>query len=733
MFNKKKKKVNERLELMRQQSRSIEEFRERAERELINRHFLLSYQKRNLQLHSLDWSQSEHSSFELQSGGKISYKDYLQKTYGIKSPKQEMCVVKDKGGAVFLPQHIRLTITSKQSDAVYENVLEYVNPSTKERLSRIEDFVQQISQHHSSKAEANKKSRNKNKAKDQSKSNSINSEEEEEEEEGKNSNVRIDVDNESDKLDIDFEIEEESMTTPAYVLQMPKIIIYSDEGPIENPVDNFKYSLCRGFLDGTKQLRQWGVVFESNPRDRTKNDEKSYQSFVYAWEEYCKKRRFDFETGPILCPQPRPVSDLMDESFYNDTVRRGDEFLVLILPEGIRGSEVKARFTKAVQKPNFPVPVMVQCIQAATCNNNNACLGTFEDIMIKFGNVPYRINPCLPHGATFINPNDCWVVGVDVSHVVNKPSVVMISLSRDPFQGSLRQMHFLCHLNPSRKEIVGFSNMVNVMYQVLEEGYQATLREKKSLPGCIWIFRDGVADGQIQELFTKEVVGIQRALSMFRDAWKLKKWRPALEYLLCNKNTIDRFGKWDEHTVSVRQLDVPCVVFDHVLSDRLWDFIIFGYHRSKKEKTRPVRYIVLLDGLNLANDKAAAKGSAMDLFQFVFGLTYMFAFSVPFPLGGTAQPSPIQYAKHYAESFSQTILASDRCLKDLNTSEKLNRPHVVTDLLVLIKAFFMFLIYCLSYILTQFRNDPNFGISLLRNIHIIDFKKIHFYTKQSIS
>jgi len=325
--------------------------------------------------------------------------------------------------------------------------------------------------------------------------------------------------------------------------------------------------------------------------------------------------------------------------------------------------------------------VMVQCIQAATCNSNNACLGTLEDIMIKFGNVPYRINHNLPNGTTFINPNDCWVIGIDVSHVSNKPSVVMISLTRDPFQGSLRSMHFVCHLNPNRKEIVAFSNMVSLINEALEQGYQATIREKRNLPSCIWIFRDGVADGQIQELFTKEVVGIQRAVSMFRESHKLKKWRPCLEYLLCNKNTIDRFGGWDENYGVVQQLDVPCVVYDHVLSDRLWDFIIFGYHRSKKEKTRPVRYIVLLDGLNLANDQSASKGSTIDLFQFIFGLTYMFAFSVPFPLGGTAQPSPIQYAKHYAESFSQTILSSDCCLNDLNTSDKLNRPHVVTNLI----------------------------------------------------
>jgi hypothetical protein len=76
------------------------------------------------------------------------------------------------------------------------------------------------------------------------------------------------------------------------------------------------------------------------------------------------------------------------------------------------------------------------------------------------------------------------------------------------------------------------------------------------------------------------------------------------------------------------------------------------------------------------------KGAALDLFQFTFALTYMFAFSLPFPMGGTAQPAPIVYAKHYAESFSQSILERDRQLKDLELNVGLNRPHVVTSCLL---------------------------------------------------
>jgi len=375
--------------------------------------------------------------------------------------------------------------------------------------------------------------------------------------------------------------------------------------------------------------------------------------------------------------------DLISEDVtYRDLVsakiiQKGDELLVLILPDGMRGSEMKAKFTKLVQSQSgCNRNILIQCIQNGTCRKLNACLGTFEDIMIKFGNVPYCIDPLLPSGDRYIDIKSCWVWGIDVSHVRDKPSVACLSISRSPFEGSLRSMHFLSHLNPCRKEIIAFNNMITLAFEGLEQCYNATLSESQHLPGCIFVFRDGVADGQIEELFTKEVVGIQRAITMFRNKYKLKKWKPKLEYILCNKNTIDRFGLLDQKTGLVRSLNKPAVIYDHVLSDRLWDFIIFPYHYKKNaDRTKGVRYIVLFDDLKLSKKC----GASLDLFQFIFALTYMFAFSLPFPLGGTAQPAPIVYAKHYAESFSQSILSSDKNLQSLKLNKNLyNRPHVIT-------------------------------------------------------
>ena len=154
--------------------------------------------------------------------------------------------------------------------------------------------------------------------------------------------------------------------------------------------------------------------------------------------------------------------------------------------------------------------------------------------MIKFGNIPYIIDPLLPNGNNNnIDIDLTWVWGIDVSHVRDKPSVACLSISRKPFQGSLRDMHFFNHLNPSRKEIIAFSNMITLALRGLEDCYNTiTSSSGEKFPLAIFVFRDGVADGQIEELFTKEVVGIQRAITIFRNKYKLKNGNQITIYIM---------------------------------------------------------------------------------------------------------------------------------------------------------------------------------------------------------
>merc|ERR1712079_110619 len=242
-------------------------------------------------------------------------------------------------------------------------------------------------------------------------------------------------------------------------------------------------------------------------------------------------------------------------------------------------------------------------------------------------------------------------------------------------------------MNPPRKECVAYQNMVNLFVDMLETVWKDMLTKAGGtseahraqaalgLPEVIWVFRDGISDGQLRECYSKEVNGIQRACRWFsyknqiKDPTKKKRkdWVPKIQFIVAQKRIIDRFG-----VVTPNGVDDPkkaTVVYDHVLSNDVWDFLAWF---NTGRKNRPLRYIVVLDELRLARDHDAVYA----MFQFLFGLTYTYPFNIPFATGNTNQPGSIKLAKHYSENWSQMILSTDQDLSLLETNPKLNRPQL---------------------------------------------------------
>jgi len=155
--------------------------------------------------------------------------------------------------------------------------------------------------------------------------------------------------------------------------------------------------------------------------------------------------------------------------------------------------------------------------------------------------------------------------------------------------------------------------------------------------------------------------------------------------LLHQKNILNKFGieypdQQNNKQFSLPQpLIAPAVIFDGITSSRLWDFIFYSYDKKKDvSKIKPLRYVCLKDELELSKN-----GGFIDLWQYIYALHYTFQFSIPFPLGGTAQVGPIVYAKHYAEGFSQLITQRDVNIGDLqlDTVQLPMRPGLVERLL----------------------------------------------------
>merc|ERR1711972_1235247 len=78
----------------------------------------------------------------------------------------------------------------------------------------------------------------------------------------------------------------------------------------------------------------------------------------------------------------------------------------------------------------------------------------------------------------------------------------------------------------------------------------------------------------------------------------------------------------------------------------------------------------------------AGSNGPMGLYEIIYALSFTYHPSLPFIQGGTSQPAPITFAKHFAEKFSQLITAKDAKLHDLKLSKNLeNQPQIVTNLL----------------------------------------------------
>merc|ERR1739838_490252 len=77
----------------------------------------------------------------------------------------------------------------------------------------------------------------------------------------------------------------------------------------------------------------------------------------------------------------------------------------------------------------------------------------------------------------------------------------------------------------------------------------------------------------------------------------------------------------------------------------------------------------------------AGSNGPMGLYEIIFALSFTYHPSLPFIQGGTSQPAPITFAKHFAEKFSQLITAEDTKIQDLRISKNLtNQPQIITGL-----------------------------------------------------
>jgi len=185
------------------------------------------------------------------------------------------------------------------------------------------------------------------------------------------------------------------------------------------------------------------------------------------------------------------------------------------------------------------------------------------------------------------------LVGIDVSHAEigsDRESVAAVVGSMD---GRLCQYAAQISLQPSRVEMVQHGALQEAVKALLE----SFKRRNKTLPATIVVFRDGVADGQFDQVIGKELPAIKGALELMgyiHDSVKIA-------IVICQKSHHTRFfyQEGGSYINPCPGLVVDAVGgADSIVSARLNEFYLNSHH-SLQGTAKACKYSLIYDEIGL--------------------------------------------------------------------------------------------------------------------------------------
>lgn len=193
---------------------------------------------------------------------------------------------------------------------------------------------------------------------------------------------------------------------------------------------------------------------------------------------------------------------------------------------------------------------------------------------------------------TFINYPHI-VLGADVTHPMagdSNPSVAALVGSRDSYMG---QFSGAIRNQTGRKEVITeLGDMFKEVYSRWYAGFG-----KRFPAAAIIMFRDGVSEGQFEEVMQIEVAAIRNACLQISSSWK-----PKITYIIVTKRHHARFFPRSQSSGDRSgNIDPGTVVDTGVVSSQFYDFYL-NSHAGIIGTNKPAKYTVLVDENNTPVD-----------------------------------------------------------------------------------------------------------------------------------
>ena len=380
-------------------------------------------------------------------------------------------------------------------------------------------------------------------------------------------------------------VSSDMISVPARVLQ-PPTLQYCDQNTIRPPQDKGSWDMRDSkFFKGAK-VEGWAVVNCS----KYYRDSYAIEKFTSELEEKCSSMGMEVVSRPVIDKQRgrESVEDMMRR------LRRNIPDLNLVVAVIDKGSSSYFEI-KQVGDTNDGLAMPTQCVLTDTvqkkCNPStitNICL----KINAKLGGINNIIaSSTLPK---LLREEPVIIFGADVTHPksgdTTTPSIASVVASIDFTASKFRAKH---HAQKHRQEVI--AQLKDMAKELLLDFYRETNQTK---PNRIIFYRDGVSEGQFDQIRLEEVAAIQQAcISLQKD------YRPGITFIVVQKRHHTRLFPTRPQDAIGKGKNVPpgTTVDTKITHPFEFDFYLCS-HAAIQGTSRPCHFHVLWDDNDFTAD-----------------------------------------------------------------------------------------------------------------------------------
>ncbi|KAG4066948.1 hypothetical protein HA402_007696 [Bradysia odoriphaga] len=336
-----------------------------------------------------------------------------------------------------------------------------------------------------------------------------------------------------------------------------------------------------------ESVNKWAIL---NVNQRTRNDELNDLAASFF--------RISKPTNLNLAERPTFVRSVntRDMAVIDVNIRKELEFaknekiriLFCIIPDS------GPIYSKIKQLAETRIGVLTQCIKGSTVYKKRKDGSTISNILLKcnakLNGTNHRLNE------SSILEDKCMLIGADVTHPSAEqksiPSVVGVAASHD---GNAFCYNVCWRLQGPRVEII------QDFQQIIVEHLRFYLKKNGHLPNKILYYRDGVSEGQFQQVMASEKMAMVRACNEVEPGYEHKV---KMTIIVVQKRHHTRFfpGK-TEIGRNDRNNNVPAgTIVDTEITHPNENHFYLVSHQSIQGVSKPTKYCILLDEANHSID-----------------------------------------------------------------------------------------------------------------------------------